>query len=68
MSHLNNITKHPQFLNNSDRLQPIEPKYITDWLAVEQKAMLMLDYWSAISEMARIEQILENIEGGAHGQ
>lgn len=40
-----------------------EPEYTPDWLAIEQTALLMLDYWQHIAEIARIEQILENIDG-----
>ena len=47
-----------------DKQTQLEPVYIPDWMAVEQEAQLMLDYWQHIAEIARIEQILENIDGG----
>ena len=56
------IRKSPNLPDNIGKHEQLEPEYAPDWLAIEQKAMMLRDYWQLVCELARIEQVLENFE------
>lgn len=61
MSLINNSTIHPKSPNKPGRHDPLEPVYSPDWDDLEKRARIMATYWQHVIELAKIEQVLENL-------